>query len=84
MVCLPAWVGWLICSREWRTKVNSVDDIGGNIGCELDSVVGSTLFLKLFPKTAGNEYCSKLEREFRFQVIYTSNISYILEFPLDI
>ena len=51
MVCLPAWVGWLICSREWPTKVNSVDDIGGNIGCELDSVVGSTLFLKLFPKT---------------------------------
>ena len=64
--------------------MNSVGDIGGNIGSELDSVVGSALFLKLFPKTSRNEYCSKLEKEFRFQVIYTSNISYFLEFPLDI
>ena len=49
--------------------MNSVGDIGGNIGSELE---------------AGNEYCLKLETEFRFQVIYTSNISYFLEFPLDI
>ena len=28
--------------------MNSVGDIGGNIGSELDSVVGSALFLKLF------------------------------------
>ena len=35
-----------------RTKVNNIGDIGGNIGSELDIVVGSALFLKLFPKTA--------------------------------
>ena len=31
--------------------MNSVGDIGGNIGSELDSVVGGALFLKLLPKT---------------------------------
>ena len=31
--------------------MNSIDDIGGNIGSELGSVVGCTLFLKPFPKT---------------------------------
>ena len=31
--------------------MNSVDDIGGNIGGELDSMVGDALFLKLLPKT---------------------------------
>ena len=35
----------------WRTKVNSIGDIGGNIGGELDSTVVGALFLKLFPKT---------------------------------
>ena len=63
--------------------MNSVGDTGGNICSELDSVVGSALFLKFFPK-AGNEYCSKLEKEFRFQVKCTLNISYFLEFSLDI
>ena len=38
-------------SREWRTKVNSVGDIGGNIGSELHIVMGSALFLKLLQKT---------------------------------
>ena len=50
----------------------------------LDSVVGGALFLKLFLKLAWNENCSKLEKEFRFQVIYTADIPYCLEFPLDI
>ena len=31
--------------------MNSVGDIGGNIGSERDSVVGSALILKLLPKT---------------------------------
>ena len=31
--------------------VNSVGDVGENIGGELDSIVGGALFLKLFPKT---------------------------------
>ena len=53
--------------------MNSVGDIGGNIGSKLDSVI-----------LAGNEYCSKLEKEFRFRVMYTSDITYFLEFPLDI
>ena len=51
MVGVPARIRWLMCCRGWRTKVNSVGDIGGNIGSELDSVAGSALFLKLFPKT---------------------------------
>ena len=51
MVGVPAWVRWLMRWRAWRTKVNSVSDIGRNIGSELDSVLGSALFLKLFPKT---------------------------------
>ena len=50
MARVPVWVRGLMCSREWRTKVNSVGDIGGYIGSDLDSVVGSALFLKLFPK----------------------------------
>ena len=52
MVGVPAWVRWLMCQRGWRTKVNSVGDIRGNVGGELDSIVGGALFLKLFPKTA--------------------------------
>ena len=51
VVGVPAWVSWLMCQREWRTEVNSVGAIGRNIGSELDSVVGSTLLLELFPKT---------------------------------
>ena len=51
MVGVPAWVRLLMCKRGWLTKVNSVGDIGRNIGSELDSVVGSALFLKLIPKT---------------------------------
>ena len=39
---------------------------------------------RIFSKSSRNEYCSKLEKEFRFQVIYTPNISYSLEFSLDI
>ena len=52
----------------------------------LDSVVGGVVhfFSKSFLKLTGSEYCSKLEKEFRFQVIYTPNISYSLEFSLDI
>ena len=41
-------------------------------------------FSNSFLNFAGNEYCSKLQKEFRFQVIYTPNISYFSEFPLDI
>ena len=46
------WCSSVMCKRGWRTKVDSVGDIGGNIGCELDSVTGSALFLKFFPKTS--------------------------------
>ena len=34
-----------------------------------------------FRKLARKEYCSKLERGFRFQVIYTLNISFFKSFP---
>ena len=64
--------------------MNSDGDIGGNIGGEVDSIVGGTLFLKLFPKTQRKSILFKARKEFRFQVVCTSNISYFLEFPLDI
>ena len=43
---------WLVCQRGWHTKVNSVSDIGGNFGSDLESVVGSAVFLELFQKTS--------------------------------
>ena len=49
-------------------KVNSVGDIGGNIGSELESVVVAHYFSNSFQKLARNEL--------KFQVRYTSNISY--------
>ena len=39
-------------------------------------------FSKSFLKLAGNDYCSKLEKEFRLQVICI--ISYFLESRLDV
>ena len=41
-------------------------------------------FSNSFQKLAGNEYSSKLEKEFRFHVIHTLKIYYFLEFSLDI
>ena len=65
--------------------MSSVGDIEGNTGivCWTVSWVAH-YFSNSFLKLAGNEYCSKLEKEFRFQVIYTPNISYSLESSLDI
>ena len=51
VVGVTARVRWLMCQRGWRTKVNSVGGIGGNVGGELDSIVGDALFVKLFAKT---------------------------------
>ena len=42
--------------------------------------MGGHYFVDSFLKLAGNEYCSRQENEFRFQVICTPNISYFLEF----
>ena len=56
LVCRRGW-------RGWRTKVNSVSDIGGNIGGELDSIVWvAHYFSNSFQKLAGNEYSSKVEK----------------------
>ena len=42
--------------------MNSVIDIGGNIGGELDSIVSVVhYFSNSFQKVAGNEYCSNVE-----------------------
>ena len=62
--------------------MSSVDDIGGytRIVCNTVSWVAH-YFSNSFLKLAGNEYCSKLEKEFRFQIIYTPNIFYFLESP---
>ena len=64
--------------------MNSVGNIRGNIGSDLDSVWGVHYFSNSLQKLAGNEYRLKLEKEFRLRVICTSSISYFLEFPLDI
>ena len=53
------------CWLYWRIHQDGV----------LDSIAGDALFLKLFPKTP-RKYCSKLEIEFKFQVMYTPNLSY--------
>ena len=45
-------------------------------GCETVSLVAH-YFSNSFQKLAGNEYCSKLEKEFKFQVTYTS-ITYLI------
>ena len=50
----------------------------------LDNIMGGACFSNLLLKLVGNEYCSKLEKESRFQVIYTPKISYSLEFSLEI
>ena len=61
--------------------MNSVGDIGGNIVVSQTVSWVAHYFSSSFQKLAGNEYCSKLETKFRLQVIFTSNISYFLEFP---
>ena len=71
-------LAWITCQPGWHTKVSSIGDIGGN------TRLVSSLFLKLFPKTRRKLILFKSEKEFRFQVIYTSNIFYFLEFSLDI
>ena len=74
-----AWLrGWL-CQHEWRgwrSKVISVGHIVGNTRLVSQTVSWMAhYFLNLFQMNiAGNEYCSKLEKEFRFQVIFTSNV----------
>ena len=37
--------------RSFNGLVNIADDVGENIGGELDSITGGALFLKLFLKT---------------------------------
>ena len=61
--------------------MNSVGDIGGNIVVSQTVSWVAHYFSSSFQKLVGNEYCSKLEKKFRLQVIFTSNISYFLEFP---
>ena len=65
--------------------MNSVGDIGGNIGGgELGTIVGGALFLKRFPKTGRNRILFKAKK--RIQVsghIHFEHI-FFLEYPLDI
>ena len=61
--------------------MKSVGDIGGNIVVSQTVSWVAHYFSSSFQKLVGNEYCSKLEKKFRLQVIFTSNISYFLEFP---
>ena len=73
-----AWVTW---QPGWRDWCASVDKVVGMLACV---AWVAHYFSNSFQKLTGNEYCSKLEKEFRFHIIYTLNISCFLEFPLDI
>ena len=53
-------------------------DTGGNIGSELDSVVGSALFLKRFPKTGRKWILLKARK--RIQVSGHIHFEHILFF----
>ena len=57
--------------------VGSKGDTAGNtrMMCETASWVAH-YFSNPFLKLKGNEYCSKLKKEFMFQVIYSPNIPY--------
>ena len=65
--------------------VGSKGDTAGNtrMMCETASWVAH-YFSNPFLKLKGNEYCSKLEKEFMFQVTYTPSMSYFLDSPWDI
>ena len=71
-----------MCKRGWRTKVSSVGDIAGNTRV-LEVLWIADYISNSSQKLTENEYCSKLEKEFRFQFICTSNLSYFLELPID-
>ena len=74
--CVRDLLGWVVCLRWLGARVG---DMPACVTCQrgLRASVGDA-------GGAGNEYCSKREKEFRFQVIYTLKISYFLEPPLDI
>ena len=42
--------GFLPIFHSFNGLVNIVDDVGENIGGEIDTIMGGALFLKLFPK----------------------------------
>ena len=58
--------------------MNSVSDIEGNIDSDLDSVVVSALFLKLFPKTGRKKILFKARK--RIQVSGHIHFEHVLLF----
>ena len=58
--------------------MNSVGGVGGNIVSGLDSVVGSALFVKLFPKTGRKRILFKARK--RIQVSGHIHFEHILFF----
>ena len=88
VTCLRLLLFVRVRSFRKKTKINRFEvdlmaSIDYTIGV-LESIVGGAFLSNSFLKLAGREYCSKLEKEFRFQVIYFPNISYSLESSLDI
>ena len=61
MVGLLLMVVWVVYVSEYWSKYKS--------GGVLDSIVSGALFIIFSQKLAGNEDFSKLEKEFKFQVI---------------
>ena len=64
--------------------MNSVGGVGGNIVSGLDSVVGSALFVKLFPKTGRKRILFKARKRIQISGHMHFEKSYFLEFPMDI
>ena len=69
MACYSCQCGW----REWRASVGCVLACVGWVACQRGYVVGVLAWVTCsfgdVEKLVGNEYCSKLEKEFRVQVI---------------
>ena len=62
--------------------MNSIGDIGANIGGELGSVVGGPLFLKLFPKTHRKSILFKARK--RIQVSHHIHFEHFLFFRVSL
>ena len=79
---VPAWIRWVVLQCGWHSKVSRVGNIRGNSRVACQTVLWvAHYFSNSFLQFPENKYCSKLEKDLRFQIIQTSNTSYFSEFP---
>ena len=69
VVGVAARVRWLMCKRGLRAKVNSIGILEEILVVSQTVTWVAHYFSNSLQKLTGNEYCSKLKKEFRFQVI---------------